>query len=221
MSLTNNYLKLKQIIPEGVEFVAVSKQQSTISIQELYNLGQRIFGENRVQELVAKYEQLPKDIEWHMIGNLQTNKVKYIAPFISLIQSVNNIKLLDEINKHAIRNNRIINCLLEVHIASELSKSGFSVQEIADLYEDEIPEKFTNVNIKGLMGMATYTDNMRTILNEFKTLTNLYTLIKEKHKKNYPDYKIISIGMSGDYHLALKAGSTMVRIGSYLFNNEQ
>ena len=209
MSIVNNLDKIKNSIPRNVTLVAVSKTKSESEILEAYNVGQRIFGENKVQELVKKSDKLPKDIQWHMIGHLQSNKVKYIASFVSLIHGVDSLKLLKEINKRAEQNNRVIDCLLQVHIASESAKFGFGLDEI-DLVLVDV-RQFKNINIKGLMGMATFTDDKNQISNEFASLKRLFSEIKNKN------INILSIGMSGDYDIAIKNGSTMIRVGSAIF----
>ena len=209
MSISENIQKMKSEIPEGITLVAVSKTKPVSDIEKAYNSGQLIFGENKVQELVEKHNKLPKKIQWHMIGHLQTNKVKFIAPFVSLIHGVDSEKLLKEIDKRAKQNNRIIDCLLQVHITREDTKFGFSSEEIKDI----IPklESYKNVNIIGLMGMATFTKNEAQIKEEFSFLSNIY----KKHKQ----MNTLSIGMSGDYKIAIDCGSTMIRIGSTIFGN--
>tara|TARA_B100001964_G_scaffold180650_1_gene199647 strand:+ start:1336 stop:1977 length:642 start_codon:yes stop_codon:yes gene_type:complete len=211
MSIANNLNKIKESIPKGVTLVAVSKTKPNSDILEAHNAGHRIFGENKVQELVEKYEELPKDIQWHMIGHLQSNKVKYIAPFVNLIHGVDSLKLLKEINKRAEQNNRVIDCLLQVHIANESTKFGFGLDEI-DLVVINV-RQFKNINIKGLMGMATFTDDRNQISNEFTSLERLFYEIKNKN------INILSIGMSGDYDIAIKNGSTMIRVGSAIFGS--
>ncbi len=211
MSIANNLNKIKESIPKDVTLVAVSKTKPKSDILEAHNAGHRIFGENKVQELVEKYEELPKDIQWHMIGHLQSNKVKYIAPFVNLIHGVDSLKLLKEINKRAEQNNRVIDCLLQVHIASESTKFGFELAEI-DLALTDV-KQFKNINIKGLMGMATFTDDRNQISNEFTSLEKLFDEIKNKN------INILSIGMSGDYDIAIKNGSTMIRVGSAIFGS--
>lgn len=211
MSIRENINLIKGGIPSNVILIAISKTRPNIDILSAYNAGQRIFGENKVQELVKKQEQLPDNIRWHMIGHLQTNKVKYIAPFISLIHAVDSIKLLQEINKRAEQNNRIIDCLLQVHIATENTKFGFNINEIENAIKES--NKFKNINIKGLMGMATFTNNTEKINTEFKKISLLF----EKVKSN--TLNTLSIGMSGDYKLAIDHGSTMIRIGSAIFGN--
>jgi pyridoxal phosphate enzyme (YggS family) len=189
--------------------VAVSKTKPNELIIEAYGAGQRIFGENKVQELVEKKESLPKDIEWHMIGHLQTNKVKYIAPFVSLIHAVDSKKLIKEINKRAEQNNRVIPCLLQVHIAQEESKFGLDKDGVIEILKTD----FSNVSIVGLMGMATFTDNKNQIRKEFKYLKDIFDELKESQ----PNFSILSMGMSGDYSIAIEEGSNMVRIGSSIF----
>ena len=198
------------------ELVAVSKTKPISAIEEAYQAGQRIFGENKVQELVEKYEALQKDIEWHMIGHLQTNKVKYIAPFVHLIHAVDSIKLLKEINKQALKNNRTIECLLQLHISSEATKFGFSYDQLTELLKDELFDQFSNIKIVGLMGMATNTENEKQIKEEFSSLKSFFT-DKKKHIRENIDLRHLSMGMSGDYKIALKEGSTLIRIGSGIF----
>lgn len=209
--------EVKSGIPEGVTLVAVSKTKPASLIQEAYDLGQRVFGENRVQEMAEKHDQLPKDIEWHLIGHLQTNKVKYIAPFVSMIHAVDSLKLLREINKQAEKNNRVIDCLLQFYIAEEDSKFGLDFNEAQELLESEAIIEFRNVSIVGLMGMATFTDNTEQIREEFRTLENYFQIIKSHYFKFNDNFKHISMGMSGDYHIAIEEGSTMVRVGSAIF----
>ena len=209
MSISENIQKMKSEIPEGITLVAVSKTKPISDIKKAYNSGQLIFGENKVQELVEKHNKLPKNIQWHMIGHLQTNKVKFIAPFVSLIHGVDSEKLLIEIDKRAKQNNRIIDCLLQVHITRESTKFGFSSEEI----EEIIPklESYKNVNIIGLMGMATFTKNETQIKEEFSFLSDIY--------KKYKQMNTLSMGMSGDYKIAISCESNMIRIGSTIFGN--
>lgn len=209
MSVKNNILHLQKHLADNVHLVAVSKTKSNELIIEAYGAGQRIFGENKVQELVEKEESLPKDIEWHMIGHLQTNKVKYIAPFVSLIHAVDSKKLIKEINKRAEQNNRVIPCLLQVHIAQEESKFGLDKDGVIEILKTD----FSNVSIVGLMGMATFTDNKNQIRKEFKYLKDIFDELKESQ----PNFSILSMGMSGDYSVAIEEGSNMVRIGSSIF----
>ena len=213
MSIASNILQIISNIPEHVTLVAVSKTKPNEDILEAYQSGQRIFGENKVQELTDKYESLPKDIKWHMIGHLQSNKVKYIAPFVSLIHGVDSFKLLQEINKRALQNNRKINCLLQIHIAQEETKFGFSESEVIQLLSSEEFKTLENINIAGLMGMATFTDNENQIKNEFNFLKQLFKKLSVQHSQ----LKTISMGMSGDYQLAIECGSTMIRVGSSIF----
>lgn len=216
VSQINKYKE--EIEPFGASLIAVSKTKPDQMIQKLYEeADQRDFGENKVQELLGKYERLPKDIRWHMIGHLQRNKVKYIAPFIYLIHSVDSEKLLREINKEARKNNRKIKVLLQVHIAEEVEKFGFSVQEVFDLSQKLNELDLENIEIIGLMGMATYTEDSKLIHREFTQLNELKTQLNEKMKGNHQSFKELSIGMSGDYKIALANGSTMIRIGSAIF----
>jgi hypothetical protein len=205
--------EIKVSIPEGVTLVAVSKTKPISDLMEAYNAGQRAFGENKIQEMVEKWENLPKDISWHMIGHVQTNKVKYMASFVDLIHAVDSYKLLKEINKQAKKHNRIINCLLQIKIAKEESKFGLSKHDAITLLNNEEVKNLTNVNIQGLMGMATFTNDEQQIRDEFKKIA----LFSENIKIKYPQLKTLSIGMSGDYKMAIDFGSTMVRIGSSIF----
>lgn len=213
MSIKKNLLQILETLPKEVSLVAVSKTKSNQEIMEAYNAGQRIFGENKIQEMVLKWNELPKDIEWHMIGHVQTNKVKYMAEFVTLIHGVDSLKLLKEINKQALKHNRKINCLLQVHIAQEPSKFGLSEQELFALINDEIFKSLQNVKIQGLMGMASFTDDKAQIQSEFSYLKSIY----DKLKNIMPELNVLSMGMSGDYKIAIEEGSTMVRIGSSIF----
>lgn len=218
MSIRENITIIKKDLAVlGVKLVAVSKTKSNEDIMEAYEAGQRIFGENHVQELVDKYEALPKDILWHQIGHLQTNKVKYIAPFIHLIESVDSFKLLQEINKQALKNNRVIDCLLQVYIADEETKFGLGYDELIDLLRSEEFLALKNVRITGLMGIATNTEVERQINEEFKELAVLFTGIKQAYFRKDDYFREISMGMSSDYKLAVENGSTMVRLGSTIF----
>lgn len=201
----------------GVRLVAVSKTKSTDQILELYRKGQRVFGENKVQELVSKQEVLPADIQWHLIGHLQTNKVKFIAPFVAMIQSVDSLKLLLEIDKQADKCQRIIPCLLQFHIAEEETKFGLSLQEAEALLDSETFRGLKHVRIAGVMGMATFTDDEEQIAREFHRLRELFSFLKTRFFAEDPGFKEISMGMSSDYAIALQEGSTMVRIGTLLF----
>lgn len=210
--------EIKGSLPEHVTLVAVSKTKPIKDILEAYESGQRIFGENKVQELVDKFETLPKDIEWHMIGHLQSNKVKYIAPFVSLIHGVDSIKLLKEINKQGEKNDRIIPVLLQFHIAEESSKFGFELDTFHEVITQEMMDSLTNVSVKGVMGMATFTSDQRQVADEFHSLKNIFNKLKESNLFSN-DFQIISMGMSGDYKIAIEYGSTMVRIGSTIFGS--
>lgn len=213
MSIADNLNHIKEQIPKNVTLVAVSKTKPIKTILEAYNAGQIIFGENRIQEMVDKYEQLPKDIEWHMIGHLQRNKVKYMAHFVDLIHGVDSLKTLVEINKQAQKHERVINCLLQAKIAQEKTKYGLSFTEIEELLSSSSLKELKNIRIIGLMGMASFTDDMEQVMNEFDGLNNIF----QKLKKHYVNLTVLSIGMSGDYPLAIECGSTMVRIGSAIF----
>jgi len=207
----------KTLQPSGTTLVAVSKTRSNEAILRLYEQGQCIFGENRVQELVQKYETLPKDIQWHLIGHLQSNKVKYIAPFVQTIHSVDSLKLLKEINKQAAKNERIIDCLLQMHIAKEDTKFGMNEEEVQNVLKDEAYAKMENIRITGVMGMATFTHDEQQVRSEFGHLKSIFDDLKNTFFTNNNDFQHISMGMSGDYKIAIEEGSTMVRIGSLLF----
>ena len=217
--IAENIKEIKSNLPKNVTLVAVSKTKPVEDLQEAYNAGQRIFGENKVQEMTSKYEVLPKDIQWHLIGHLQTNKVKYIAPYVSLIHSIDSEKLLREVNKEAKKNNRIISCLLQFHIAEEETKFGFSFDEAKELIESEAFLNFQNIQIVGIMGMASFTENEQQIRNEFQTLHDYFQVLKSHYFKFNPDFKEISMGMSGDYKIAIEHGSTMIRVGSTIFGH--
>ncbi len=217
MSISENIQKIKKQLSKNITVIPVSKRQPYELIQEAYDGGQRIFGENKVQELREKHEKFPLDIEWHMIGHLQTNKVKYIAPFINLIHSVDSLKLLKEINKRAKQNERIINCLLQIYIAKEKSKFGLSFEEIENLLSSDDFNNLENIKIIGLMGMATNTPEKEKIKIEFDKLKNAFEKIKSSFFKNDKNFKELSMGMSGDYKIAIESGSTMVRVGSLIF----
>ena len=219
MSISNNISFVRKNIPAGVELVCVSKFHTDEALMEAYNCGERVFGESKVQEMCGKYERLPKDIQWHFIGHLQTNKIKYIVPFVSLIHGVDSYKLLEEINKQAQKANRTINCLLQVHIAQEDTKFGFSAQELLDTLQAEEWKNLQHVKICGLMGMATFTDNKAQIKAEFSTLKTLFDQIKSSYFAEEPSFKNISMGMSDDFELAIEQGSNMVRVGSLIFGN--
>lgn len=218
-SVQNNLIYIKSTLPAHVTLVAVSKTHPLEIITAAYNSGQRIFGENRVQELITKQPLLPSDIEWHLIGHLQTNKVKYIAPFVSMIHSIDSIKLLSEIDKEAKKHNRIIQCLIQMHIATEETKFGFSEEEIMKALNENPPELFNNVSLCGVMGMATFSDDDALVRNEFRYLKSVFDKLKSRFFASSSPFKEISMGMSGDYHIAIEEGGTMVRIGSLIFGS--
>ncbi|MGA9637629.1 YggS family pyridoxal phosphate-dependent enzyme [Flavobacterium sp.] len=220
MSIAQNLLNIKASLPESVTLVAVSKTKPVSDLMEVYDAGQRIFGENKIQEMVDKWEQMPKDIEWHMIGHVQTNKVKYMAPFVNLIHGVDSLKLLQEINKQAAKNNRIINCLLQIHIAEEETKFGLDETELNVLLTSSELQDMKNIQILGLMGMATFTDNQNQVKKEFQHLKSVFDKLNPLNTTNYK-LNTISMGMSGDYQLAIECGSTMVRIGSSIFGGRK
>jgi pyridoxal phosphate enzyme (YggS family) len=215
MSIKDNLNTIKKSLPSHVQLVAVSKTKPIADIEEAYAAGQRIFGENKIQEMTEKQEVLPKDIEWHMIGHIQRNKVKYMAAYVALIHGVDSLKLLKEINKQAKKHNRVIPCLLQIHIAEEDTKFGFDETDLNELISSNNIGELNNIKIVGLMGMATFTDNGRQIRKEFKQLKNLY----EKTKSVFPDLSQLSMGMSGDYKIAIEEGSTMIRVGSSIFGS--
>jgi pyridoxal phosphate enzyme (YggS family) len=218
MSITTNIEEIQtELKPLGVTLVAISKTKPIEDIQEAYDAGQRIFGENMVQEMVDKYEKLPKDIEWHLVGHLQTNKVKYIAPFVAMIESVDSLKVLKEINKHAQKNNRVIDCLLQIYIADEDSKFGLDHVELIELLESQEYAELENVRIRGLMGIATNTDNEKVIKEEFYELKMLFDGIKVSYFRKEESFDTLSMGMSSDYKIAIEQGSNMIRLGSTLF----
>jgi pyridoxal phosphate enzyme (YggS family) len=218
MSIAENIKSLKNELETiQVKLVAVSKTKPVEDLLQAYDAGQRVFGENQVQELVEKYEQLPKDIEWHLIGHLQTNKVKYIAPFITLIESVDSIKLLQEINKQAIKNKRVIDCLLQVYIADEETKFGLGFDELIELLRSEEFAELKNVRIRGLMGIATNTDSEKQIKDEFYELDTFFDGIKQSYFRKEDSFDELSMGMSSDYKIAIEHGATMVRLGSTVF----
>lgn len=221
MMIAANIEKIKQQLPSNVKLIAVSKTKPIALLQEAYAAGQRAFGENKVQEMALKQPQMPTDTEWHLIGHLQTNKVKYIAPFVHLIHSVDSIKLLETINKEGAKNNRVINVLLQVYIAQEETKFGLSDDEVTEILTYAHNNKLSNIRICGLMGMASNTDNTTQIEHEFEQLHQLFTLLKSNNQQ-FPaiqpqHFTEISMGMSSDYHLAIKHGSTLIRVGSSIF----
>ncbi|KXN99899.1 alanine racemase [Aequorivita aquimaris] len=213
MTISENLKNFKKALPKDVTLVAVSKTKPVSDLMEAYHAGQRVFGENKIQEMEAKWQKMPEDVEWHMIGHVQRNKVKYMAPFVSLIHAVDSLKLLKEINKEALKNNRTINCLLQIKIAEEESKFGMDEADAASLLASEAFKKLQNIKIVGLMGMATFTDDERQISEEFQKLKDVF----EKFKIQDPRFKILSMGMSGDYKIAIEHGSNMVRVGSAIF----
>lgn len=215
MSISTNLSSVKERLPQHVTLVAVSKTKPNEDIMEAYESGHRDFGENKVQDLAAKAEQLPKDIRWHMIGHVQTNKIKYFAPFVHLVHGVDREKVLKELNKEGRKNDRVIDCLLQVHIAQEQSKFGFDEAEIDDLLNKELGELYPHVHIRGLMGMATFTEDQNQVRSEFKTLKTLFDSLK--NRLNSPSFDILSMGMSGDYEMAIAQGSTLVRVGTAIF----
>ena len=218
MSIQNNLRSIQASLPEKVTLVAVSKTKPVSDLMEAYEAGQRIFGENKIQEMTEKWEAMPKDIQWHMIGHVQTNKVKYMAPYVNLIHGVDSLKLLQEINKQAQKNNRIINCLLQVYIAEEESKFGLDEKEVNEIleYVQNDNNEMNHIRIVGLMGMATFTNNPAQVEKEFSRLKTIFDSYSNLNTKNC-QLNTLSMGMSGDYALAIKCGSTMVRIGSSIF----
>ena len=215
MSIQKQLLSILEELPKHVHLVAVSKTKPNADLKEAYAAGQRIFGENKIQEMTQKWETLPKDIQWHMIGNVQTNKVKYMAPYVSLIHGVDRYKLLKEINKQAAKSDRVIDCLLQMHIAQEDTKFGFNKEELETVVTDLKANPLPHIRIKGLMGMATFTDNQDQIRSEFKTLKQQFDWLQTQH----PEANQLSMGMSGDYALAIEEGSTMIRVGSKIFGS--
>ena len=217
MTIENNLNRIKATLPDGVKLVAVSKTKSNEDIMEAYQTGQRIFGENKVQELVRKWESLPKDIEWHFIGHLQSNKVRMIAPFVAMIHSVDSLKILKTINDEAKHAGKVIPCLLQFHIASEESKFGFSYEEAVQLLTTLKSSDIENIIISGVMGMATFTDDVELIRKEFSTLHEIFQNLKDVFFRGNDNFREISMGMSHDYLYAIENGSTMVRVGSTIF----
>jgi pyridoxal phosphate enzyme (YggS family) len=215
MSIAENLLSIKNNLPKGVTLVAVSKTKPVPDLMEAYEAGERIFGENKIQEMAEKWEQMPKDIQWHMIGHVQTNKVKFMAPFVSLVHGVDSFKLLKEINKQAAKNDRVIDCLLQMHIAEEETKFGLDQEELNNLLASDEFQEMKNIQIKGLMGMATFTDNQNQIKKEFTHLKSIFDDLSNNEELQH--FTILSMGMSGDYEIAIECGSTMIRIGSSIF----
>lgn len=215
--IAKNLKSIVSILPKHVQLVAVSKTKPSSYIQEAYDAGQRDFGENRIQEMAEKYELLPKDIRWHMIGHVQGNKMKYMAPFVHMVHGMDKEKRFKELNKEALKNNRIINCLVQIHIAQEESKFGFSFEEAEEFLEKDLKTIYSNLNICGLMGMATNTQDEKVVAEEFSSLNSFF--LKCQKKSPSSQFNILSIGMSGDYLLAVEQGSNMVRIGSSIFGS--
>ncbi len=215
--IANKLQKLYGELPKEVTLVAVSKTKPISDLQDAYDAGQRVFGENKVQEMCAKWEQLPKEIDWHFIGHLQRNKVKYLAPFVDLIHGVESFRLLKEINKQAIKHNRIIDVLLQFFIANEETKFGLSFEEAQSILSDENFKQLKNVRICGVMGMASFSNNQEQIREEFKTLKNIFDKLKFTFFDNETSFNVVSMGMSGDYKFAIEEGSTMIRVGSSIF----
>ncbi len=213
MSIETNLKNIIQALPNGVSLVAVSKTKPNESILEAYSIGHRVFGENKIQEMVRKWEILPKDIQWHMIGHVQRNKVKYMAQFVSLVHGVDSFKLLKEINKQAKKHSRVIDCLFQIHIAEEDTKFGLDETELKDIIHSDEFQQLGNIKIVGLMGMATFTSDTSKVEREFKHLKSIF----DTSKVSFPNISVLSMGMSGDYQIAIKEGSTMVRLGSSIF----
>ena len=219
MSIKENLHQIKSNLPESVTLVAVSKTKPIADLQEAYDAGQRVFGENKIQEMVEKYDVLPKDIQWHMIGHLQSNKVKYMAHFVDLIHGIDKFSTLKEINKQAKKHDRVINCLLQAKIAKEETKFGLSFEDIETILASEKLRELKNIKIVGFMGMATFTDNQNQLNEEFSALNNFFNTQKTKIETENCQLKILSMGMSGDYELAIENGSTMIRVGSSIFGS--
>lgn len=213
MEISENIKKYKEELGDNVTLVAISKTKPNSDLLEAYEAGQRVFGENKIQEMTEKWEALPKDIQWHMVGHVQRNKVKYMAPFVNLIHAVDSLKLLKEIDKEAKKNERVISCLLQIKIAEEESKFGLDAEEAKEILASEEFSALKNIKVKGLMGMATFSDDEAKVKGEFDYLKSVY----EDFKKDHPNFEVLSMGMSGDYKLALTCGSNMVRIGSAIF----
>lgn len=213
MTIAENLKKFNSELPTNVTLVAVSKTKPVSDLMEAYNAGQRVFGENKIQEMEAKWQEMPKDVEWHMIGHVQRNKVKYMAPFVSLIHAVDSLKLLKEINKEAKKNERIIECLLQIKIAEEDSKFGMDQEDAASLIASEDFKKFQNIKVIGLMGMATFTEDEKQVSEEFQRLKKIY----DQFRIFNPKFTILSMGMSGDYKIAIANGSNMIRVGNAIF----
>ncbi|MDR0686853.1 MAG: YggS family pyridoxal phosphate-dependent enzyme [Dysgonamonadaceae bacterium] len=221
MAIADNLRKIRSLLPDGVRLAAVSKFHSESAIMEAYEAGHRLFAENRVQELVSKYQHLPKDIEWHMIGHLQTNKVRLLAPFVSVIESVDSLRLLSEIDREGGRHGRCIDVLLQIHIAKEKHKFGFSFDEAEAFFADGLFASFDHVRVAGLMGVASLTEERDLIRTEFVSIGRFFRRIREKYFADGGTFRELSIGMSGDYEMALEAGSTIIRLGSAIFGDRR
>ena len=221
MSISDNLKGIKENIPDQVALVAVSKFHPCEKIMEAYNCGQRIFGENRVQEMVTKHEQLPEDIEWHLIGHLQKNKVKYISSFVSMIHSIDSLDLLQQVDRHARSDNRVIDCLLQFHVAEEETKFGLFPEEGDALLSSDGYRSMENIRIRGIMGMATHTDDEKRIREDFRKLKNIFNELKEKYFMSADSFNILSMGMSGDYKTAIEEGSNMIRVGTSIFGQRE
>ena len=213
MGIKERLVELKSLLPKTVSLVAVSKTKPVTDLMQVYDAGQRIFGENKVQEMAEKYQQMPKDIQWHMIGHLQRNKVKYMAEFVELIHGVDSLKLLTEIDKQAKKHSRVINCLLQIKIATEDTKFGLTKEDAIALLNSDQFQDLKHIHISGVMGMASFTNDAKQVKTEFENLKNTFDTLK----KIQPEMEIISMGMSGDYQLAISCGSTMIRVGSHIF----
>ena len=219
MNIAENLQQVLNELPAGVRLVAVSKFHPNEAIEEAYRAGQRVFGESKVQEMTAKYESLPKDIEWHFIGHLQTNKIKFIVPYVSLIHGIDSYKLLVEVNKQAAKDGKIVNCLLQLHIAEEETKFGFSFDECREMLAAGEWKSLSNIQLCGLMGMATNTGNDEQIEKEFCSLSSFFKELKDSWFADTPAFRELSMGMSHDYHQAIDAGSTLIRVGSKIFGD--
>lgn len=219
MNIADNLQQVLNELPEGVRLVAVSKFHPNEAIEEAYRSGQRVFGESKVQEMTAKYESLPKDIEWHFIGHLQTNKIKYIVPYVALIHGIDSYKLLVEVNKQAEKAGKVVNCLLQLHIAEEETKFGFSFEECRDMLAEGEWKTLSNIQLCGLMGMATNTDDNEQIKKEFCSLSSFFKEVKDSWFADTEAFRELSMGMSHDYHQAIAAGSTLIRVGSKIFGD--
>jgi len=215
--IAENLKKLRSSIPANVRIVAVSKTKPVASVMEAYRAGQRIFGENKVQEMVSKQPLIPADAEWHFIGHLQTNKVRYIAPFIGLIHSIDSLNLLREVNKEGLKNNRVIDCLLQFHIATEETKFGLNLEDAKTILDSFSYKEMKNIRITGVMGMASLTEDQYLIRKEFRNLADYFRIIKSGYFENQDSFRELSMGMSGDYNIAIEEGSTMIRIGTSIF----